>query len=366
MTRKIDKIFLFIVIALTLGGFFIFTSAAMSLLSRQGASFGSVAFSQIAFGIVGGGLAAYIMSKIHYMHLKKYALYFFIFSIFLTLLVFVPHIGWAHGGAHRWISIFGQSFQPGEVLKIATLVYMATVFSNLKNKIGTFKYGLLSFLAISAIVGAVFMIQPDNESFGITFVAGLTMFFAAGGKKRHILAIFLLGIVAFGGIVYMRPYVLARVMTFINPAANPLDSGYQVQQSLIAIGSGGLEGRGFGQSLQKFNFLPEAIGDSIFAVAGEEFGFIGSVILVLLFLSFAMRGLKIASKVDEPFGRLLAIGIVILIITQSFMNIAAMLGIIPLSGKPLLFVSQGGTALLFTLLATGIVFNISKYQRKKI
>jgi cell division protein FtsW len=163
-------------------------------------------------------------------------------------------------------------------------------------------------------------------------------------------------------LAFMRPYVMQRITTFMHPEKNAQGSGYQIQQSLIAIGSGGLLGRGFGQSIQKFNFLPEPIGDSIFAVQAEEFGFIGSVTLILLYVFFATRGLKIASRVSDPFGRLMVVGIVIMIAAQAFVNIGAMLGVLPLSGITLPFVSHGGTSLFITLLEVGIILSISKTQ----
>ena len=156
---------------------------------------------------------------------------------------------------------------------------------------------------------------------------------------------------------------MQRVTTFLNPAADPLGAGYQIQQSLIAIGSGEMFGRGFGQSIQKFSYLPEPIGDSIFAVAAEEFGFVGSVALVALFLLFTLRSLKIATRSPDMFGGLLATGIVILIVSGSFMNISSMLGVIPLSGLPLLFVSHGGSAMIFTLAQVGIIANVSKFRK---
>ena len=151
----------------------------------------------------------------------------------------------------------------------------------------------------------------------------------------------------------------------MHPANDPTGSGYQIQQSLIAIGSGGVFGRGFGQSIQKFNFLPEPIGDSIFAVASEEFGFVGSVLIILLYLVFTFQGLRIAARAPDTFSALLVVGIIILITSQSFFNIAAMLAITPLSGTPLLFISHGGTALFFALASVGVVLNISRYQLKK-
>jgi cell division protein FtsW len=364
MKRKgIDKMFAFVVFLLAFCGFVIFISASLSLLSRSGANFYSIVFNHTVFGLVGGIFAVFIFSKIPLEYYKKYSFHFFVFSVILTLLVFVPHIGVKSNGASRWINIFGKTFQPSEVLKIATILYMASIFTNLKDRIKNWKYGLGYFIGISSIIAAIFAAQPDTATFGVLCLPLLAMFFTAGGKIRHIAIIGLFGVLIFAGLVFTKPYLKARVMTFINPAENSLGSGYQIQQSLIAIGSGGLTGRGFGQSLQKFNFLPEAISDSIFAVFSEEFGFIGSVLILLLFVIFAVRGLKIASRVPDSFSRLTVVGIVILLTTQAFVNIAAMIGIIPLTGEPLPFISQGGSALLFEFVAVGIVFNISKYQK---
>ncbi len=355
--------FAFVVFLLAFCGLVIFISASFSLLSRSGANFYGIAFNHIVFGLCGGLIGAFILSITPFQVLKKYSLFFFIFSVLLTLMVFVPGIGIKSNGSHRWINFFGQTFQPSEVLKIATILYMASVFANLKEKIKDWKYGLAYFIAISSIIAVIFILQPDTATFGVLCVPLLAMFFTAGGKMRHILLIGLFGISVFIGLYFTMPYIKARVDTFIHPAANSLGSGYQIQQSLIAIGSGGLTGRGFGQSLQKFSFLPEAISDSIFAVFSEEFGFVGSVAIILLFVFFAVRGLKIASNVPDMFGRLTVVGIVILLTMQAFVNISAMIGIIPLTGEPLPFISQGGTALLFEFIAVGIVFNISRYQK---
>ncbi len=361
--RGIDKTFAFVVFLLAFFGLVIFISASLSLLSRSGANFYGIAFNHIVFGLFGGLFGAFVFTKIPIEYFKKYALQFFIFSILLTLLVFVPKIGVKSNGSHRWINVFGQTFQPSEVLKIATILYMAFVFTNLKDKIKNWRYGLLYFIGISSCIAIIFGLQPDTATFGVLSIPLLAMFFTAGGKVRHIFIIGLFGLVVFAGLVFTKPYLKARLMTYIHPAENALGSGYQIQQSLIAIGSGGFAGRGFGQSLQKFNFLPEAISDSIFAVFSEEFGFIGSVTIIFLFVFFAVRGLKIASRVPDMFGRLSVVGIVILLTVQAFVNIAAMIGIIPLTGEPLPFISQGGSALLFEFIAIGIVFNISRYQR---
>ena len=361
--KKLDKQFLFSILTLAIAGFFIFSSASLGILTKSQTQFKALAINQFFFGLCLGLVALTITSMIPFKYWKKVSLIAFVSSVILTALVFVPGIGWSHGGAVRWISFGTWTFQPGEILKIGYIMYLAAIFSKHKNKINTFRNGLLPFCILTGIVGTLLILQPDTDTFFMTAFAGLCMFYVAGARWRDIGILVIIGIIGFGVILYTHPYIQARVMTFIHPDKNALTSGYQVQQSLIAIGSGGLLGKGFGQSTQKFGFLPEPIGDSIFAVASEEFGFAGSITLIVLFLFFTLRGLKIASGTEDEFGRLTALGIVILIIAGSFINIAAMLAIMPLSGTPLLFISHGGTALFLTLAEVGIVLNISKYRK---
>jgi cell division protein FtsW len=366
MNKSIDKPFLISVIILSVFGFFIFTSASLGLLAKNEAKFTAIATNQFLFGICLGGLAAFLTSRIPYKFWKKWSLWLFIAAVILTMVVFIPGVGMRHGGALRWISLGGLTFQPSEVLKLGYIFYLAAVFSKNKKKLDQPMYGLIPFCIISGIVALIIGLQPDNDTVAMTLLAGAVMFFVAGAKKRDLLILGICAIIGFLIIFSTRPYVRARVMTFFNPSSNSLSSGYQIQQSMIAIGSGGLLGKGFGQSTQKFSFLPEPIGDSIFAVASEEFGFVGSVLIVLLFLFFAFRGLKIAIRTQDEFARLTTLGIVILVITGSFINISAMLGIIPLSGTPLVFVSHGGTSLFITLAMMGIIFNISRNKQTQI
>lgn len=365
MGKSMDRSLLITIIALVVIGFFIFVSASLGLLAREGgASFSSVAFNQVFFGIFLGGITLFIVSHIKYRFWRKYALYIFLFSILMTLLVFVPGLGFESGGARRWLSLGPFSFQPSELLKLGFVIYFATWLSGVREKVQSFKYGLLPFMVIMGIVGSILLAQPDTDTLVVIFAAGLAMFIVSGARWRDIGALALTSVTAFAVLAFARPYIMERVLTFLNPTSDPLGSSYQIQQSLIAIGSGQVFGRGFGQSIQKFNFLPEPIGDSIFAVAAEEFGFVGSVALLFLFIFFAVRGLKIATRAPDHFGGLLAVGIVILIISQAFLNIGSMLGVLPLTGLPLLFVSHGGSALLVALAEVGIILNISKYSKK--
>ncbi len=358
--KKIDRPFLISVIILVVSGFFIFTSAALGLLARNGATFASVAFNQIFLGLFLGGIAFVITTKVDYRIWRKYALPIYILSIIACILVFIPHIGFASGGAKRWISIGPLSLQPAEIYKIGFIIYFAAWLAAVKQKAATFKYGFLPLIILTAITAGLLLMQPDTDTFFIIIFAGLAMYIVAGGRFRDLLIIGIIGVIGFGVLYETRPYIRARVDTFLHPANNALTSSYQAQQSQIAIGSGQFFGRGFGQSVQKFNFLPEPIGDSIFAVAAEEFGFVGSITIIFLYLFFALRALKIAAGTPETFGRLIIVGIVILIISESFINIGAMLGILPLSGTPLLFISHGGTALFFSLAEVGMILNISK------
>jgi cell division protein FtsW len=363
--KSVDKILLTIVVILVAAGFLIFSSASLGLLARNGASFGSVAFSQFAFGIIGGGIALFITSNIYYRNWRRFAFYIFIASLLLTLAVFIPGIGMSHGGATRWIDLGFISFQPSEFLKIGFIIYLATWFSGLHKKIDDWRYGLAPFIASVGFVGVIMLAQPDTDTFVIMAASGMAMFIAAGANWKHIGGIIAAGVLGIIIIALFRPYVMDRLTTFLDPEADPLGSGYQIQQSLIAIGSGGAVGRGFGQSIQKFEYLPEPIGDSIFAVYAEEFGFLGTSILIIALVSLALRGYKTAAQADDIFGTLLVTGFITVIIAQAFLNIAAMTGMAPLSGLPLPFISHGGTALMATLAALGIVLNVSKYRTFK-
>lgn len=366
MIKSVDRTLLSIVIILVTIGFFIFSSASLGLLARNGASFSSVAFSQIFFGIIGGGIAMFLLSQVYYRNWRQYAFYIFLGTLFLTLLVFIPGFGFSHGGAQRWIVFAGMSIQPSELLKIGFIIYMATWLSGMHKQVGTTLKGTAPFFGIVGLVGVILLLQPDTDTFLIMAFAATAMFLVAGGKWRDVLIMGLIAVLLLTLLIFTRPYVKDRIMTFIDPGRDPLGSGYQINQSLIAVGAGGLTGRGFGQSIQKFEYLPEPIGDSIFAVYAEEFGFIGSSLLVLLFAFFTFRGYKIAAHAVDLFGMLLVVGFMTLIVSQAFLNIAAMLALAPLSGLPLPFISHGGTALFATLSSVGIVLNVSKYQKKVV
>ena len=362
--RKIDKFFITIVFLLIAVGAAMFVSASLGILNRSADTFYSVLFSQLVLGFGFGFLGMYIAYKIDYKFWRKYSFYLFLGSILLTAAVFIPSLGWSHLGAERWIQLGPIRFQPVEFLKFGFVIYFAAWLSWAKNRVQDFKFGILPLGILLAVIAFILFNQPDTKSFILIAATGMGMLFISGVPMKYIALLGLGAVLVLGSLVFFTPYLQERVKTFIDPSQDPQGSSYQIQQSLIAIGSGGIFGRGYGQSIQKFSYLPEPQGDSIFAVVGEELGFVGSVAILVLYLLFALRGLRIANNSPDLFSRLLVSGIVILIVAQSFMNIASVTGVFPLTGVPLVFMSHGGTSLMIYLIAMGIVFQISKYQVK--
>ncbi|MCX6754823.1 MAG: putative peptidoglycan glycosyltransferase FtsW [Candidatus Nomurabacteria bacterium] len=364
--NKIDKIFFGIVIALVIIGLITFTSASLGILAKNETKFYGVIFGQFVLGFLGGLIALFIGLKIPYKFFKEYSLVLFITSIVLTGLVFIPGLGQSHGGARRWVDIMGFSFQPVEFLKIGFIIYFAAWLSWVKGKVKDPLFSILPLIIFIGIIATVLLKQPDTKSLILITITSLTMLFVSGTPIKHILGFFFVAIVGFAILVSFQPYLKERVNTFLNPSENSRGSSYQLQQSLIAVGSGGLFGRGLGQSIQKFNYLPEPQGDSIFAVIGEELGFVGVTVLICLYIAFAMRGFRIALRnAPDSFSKLVVIGFITIITAQSFMNIASIIGVFPLTGVPLVFISHGGTALLLSLGMMGIVLNISRFQSKQ-
>lgn len=358
--KPVDKYLVALLGILVIGGYIIFNSASLGLLAKNGSQFSSVTSTQTLFGLLLGTLACILISKIDYRIFKKFAWLILLIGILLTLLVFVPGVGFAHGGAVRWIQISSFTFQPSEILKLAVVIFLSAWYSAKKGSAETFKRGTLPLILIIGVIGVVLLAQPDTDNFFVIAFASFGIYFTGGGRFRDIFILTLISLLLLAGLAYKRPYIKQRIVTFLNPNTEVLGSGYQAKQSLIAVGSGGFMGRGFGRSIQKYTYLPEPIGDSIFAVAAEEFGFIGASIIVLLFMLFSMRCLRVAAHTDDAFGRLLVVGIVILLISQAFLNMGAMLGVLPLTGITLPFVSHGASSLLVVLAEMGIVLSVSR------
>lgn len=361
--KGVDRIFLGIVIALVVIGIVMFTSASLGILARSESKFYGVIFNQFILGLFGGLIALYLGLRIKYKFWRQYSLIIFIISIILTALVFVPSLGTSHGGANRWVTFFGVSFQPVEFLKIGFVMYFAAWLSWIKVKVKDVRFSVLPLFILLSIIAVVLLKQPDTKSLILITITVVTMLFVSGMPWKYILGMLGIFFIGFIILVYFKPYLRERVHTFFNPNQNGSTSSYQLQQSLIAVGSGGTFGRGLGQSIQKFNYLPEPQGDSIFAVIGEELGFIGGVLLIILYLAFALRGYRIGHYAPDSFSKLFVIGTITMITTQSLMNIASIIGVFPLTGVPLVFISHGGTALFLSLGTIGIILNISKFKK---
>ncbi|MES2224529.1 MAG: putative peptidoglycan glycosyltransferase FtsW [Patescibacteria group bacterium] len=362
--KQFDTYFFGIVILITLIGIFSFVSASLGILAQSETKFYGVLFGQIVLGFIGGLGALWLATKIPYHFWRNYAFFIFIMTLIVTLAVFIPGLGFSHGGARRWISVLGVSFQPAEVLKLGFVTYFAAWLAWTSKKEQEFKYKLLPLIIMLSLVAGVLLLQPDTKSLVLITAAACSMLFVSGVSWKKILGIIGVGLVGIVMLAFARPYLMNRIKTYINPSADSRGSSYQLQQGLIAIGSGGIFGRGLGQSVQKFNYLPEPQGDSIYAVIGEEFGFIGSALLVVLYVFLSIRGFKIAMQARDMFGQYLVVGIITLLLAQSFLNMASLVGLFPLTGVPLVFISQGGTSLLIALFASGMVLNVSRYQKK--
>lgn len=354
-----DKTLFWLMITLVVVGLFVFLSASFSIYGDAN-KFKSVLFNHLVLGLGGGTILFLIMLRIPYESLKKYSWAVYGLGLVLLLLVFIPGVGFEHGGARRWISILGFSFQPVEFMKYAFVIYLAAWLSVSRKKIHNLTTGLIPLCILIGLVGGILLLQPDTDNFLIIAAVGIMMYFLAGAKWRDLGIIILIGIIGLGGLVMARPYLLSRVQVYFNPSHDSLGASYQVQQQLIAVGSGKLTGRGFGQSVQKFRYLPEPMSDSIFAVVGEETGFLGSLFTIIVYFLFFLRGFWVASRVSDMFGKFVIIGIISIIVFQSFFNIGSAIAVFPMGGLPLIFMSHGGTALALALGAMGLVLNISR------
>ena len=358
-----DRIFFALVLSIALAGFAIFSSATLGLLARAGGSVSQDILFQAGLGLGLGFLAFLAARAVPLAWIKRFVPFLYGATIFLTALVFVPGIGFHAGGATRWINLGFTTMQPAEFLKIGFVLAIAWWLAPRARQLADPKKGLFPFMALLAVPTTLLLAQPNTSTMILILITGAVMYFAAGAPWRDFGILALCVVIGFGIIMTARPYVLERIKTFIDPGANSLSSGYQIQQSLIAIGSGGLLGRGLGQSVEKFNYLPEPDGDSVFAVFAEETGFLGASLLVALFAALAARGIVIAGNSRDLFGGLIALGFSFIIIAQAFINIGAMLGIIPLTGLPLPFISHGGTAIVAMLIMCGLILNVAAHRK---
>jgi cell division protein FtsW len=320
-------------------------------------------FKHQLFGLGVGLIAFWYFSRVDYRVWRKYAFVFLVCSVVLLLLVFIPGLSTTYGKARSWINVFGYSVQPSELVKLSFLLYLAAWLEARKTKLHDWHQGIGPFIAILGIVGGLMVLQPDLGTLAIITLVSLIVYFVAGGKKSHIVFIIAAGILCIGVLALIKPYQMNRFKCLMNPDFSRNEICYQTNQSLIAVGSGGILGRGIGQSRQKYMYLPEVSGDSIFAIIAEETGFIVCVLLLACYFYLFYRSFAIAKNAPDDFGRILAIGIGSWIMVQAIINIGGIINLMPMTGVPLPLISYGGTAILAALSACGVLVNISKQGR---
>jgi cell division protein FtsW len=318
---------------------------------------------QLLWALV-GIVAMIIVMKVNYLRLREFAVPMMVIAIIALILVKTP-LGNEVKGSSRWLNLGIAGFAPSELTKIAMVMFLARTMDIKLDKMKDFKLGILPYVLLLAFIGGLIMLQPD---LGTAFVIGATVFFmmvVAGARVSHLVSLCLAGLAVVAALIIKAPYRMERMIAFINPWKYASDEGFQTIQSLYALGSGGLFGLGLGRSRQKFFYLPEQHTDFIFAIIGEELGFIGASLIVFLFLLFAWRGFKTAIYAPDIFGSLLAAGITIMIVFQAAVNIGVVSGVLPVTGITLPFISYGGSSLLFTMIGVGLLLNISRYSTNK-
>jgi len=361
--KNLDYSLFTIIAIIVIAGIVILSSVSAAFAFKQYGDTYYFLKHQILFGLLPGLLLGFLAYKIKLSLFKKWSGPFLLFALIMMLLVFLPGLGSSSGDAARWIKIGSSTYQPSEALKLAFMIYLAAWLGNRmekKNKESNFWGTFISFLTVMIVIIVLLFCQSNASTLGVIAAVGLIMYFSTNAPIIHTVITILLGSGGFFLIIKAAPYRVNRLLVFLNQDLDPMGKGYQLQQSLIAVGSGGLGGAGLGMSAQKFGFLPQTISDSIFAVFAEETGFIGATFLIFIFLIFLWRGLSTVKNSQDNFSKLLALGITSWIIIQTFVNIGAMIGILPLTGIPLPFISYGGSALITELVGMGILLNISK------
>ncbi len=373
--KALDKYLLGAILFLILFGLLmLFSASLVTAHSSQGDAYFYIK-KQIASLIIGLPLL-FLLTRIDYRKYKKFSLFFLGASILLLIFVFIPGLKSDYGTANSWINIFGWSFQVSEAVKLFLIFYLSAWVGNRREDLKVFVTGLLPFFLVVLLVGILILFQPDLGAFILIFLISLSIYFVAGGNIKYlvIMALILLFIFSYlflnlnnnsddsGSLI--KSYQLDRIRCLQNSDYDK-DICYQVNQSLIAAGSGGLWGRGIGNSRQKFNYLPEVWADSIFPVIAEEIGFVGSIFLILIYLFIFIKGIIIAKRAPDIYGRSLATGISVWIFLQAFLNMGGMLNLIPMTGVTLPFISAGGTSLLVLLSSCGILLNISRQTLDK-
>lgn len=356
-----DRVFLWTAGLLVVFGLIALSSASSVYSFSKYGNVWRVVFHQLVTGVLPGLVLAWIFYRIDYHRWERRPMWLMAFSVGLLSLVFVPGLGLTLNSARSWIHLGNFSFQPAEIVKLTFTIALAGWLQQRGHfRVRRFWSGLVAFGILLCMIAVPIVLQPDFGTLVVIVLIAVTIYYTAGAKLWHLGALALAGVAGAWAMILAAPYRFNRLLIFLDPSRDPQGIGYHLNQALLAVGSGGWFGRGFGKSLAKFLYLPEVAADSVFAIIAEEMGFVTVIVVLGAYLLLLWRGLGIARQAPDPYGRLLAVGLTIWLVLQAFLNVMAMIGLAPLTGIPMPFVSAGGTALAANLAAVGLLANISK------
>ena len=362
MPRKLTPdvwLFALVVVLVSVGVVMVYSASAIVAADRFHDPFFFLK-KQLFWAVAGfGGL--WVAMRLDYRRLEPLVVPLLVLSIALLVLVLVPAFGQAINGTRRWFRIGPVSFQPVELAKFALVLHLASFLTRRQEAIRTFSHGLMPLLTVAGIMAGLTILQPDLGNSLALVILTLAVAYLAGARPAHMLAIGAAALPVVAILIAMKPYRWRRMVAFMNPWDDPQGSGFQIIQSFLALGSGGWFGLGLGESKQKLFYLPEPYTDFIFAIIGEELGLVGALVVVALFALLIWRGLRVGLRAPDTFGSYLALGLTIMLATQTLVNLGVVTGALPTKGLPLPFVSFGGSALLMTMFSAGVLLNISQH-----
>lgn len=355
-TKKLSSLIVIPLILSLVGLFFVFEASSVKSFSEVGSSF--YYFKLQVLWVILGAAVMFLLSFFDYHKFYYFSFTLMMVTVLLLVIVLIPGFGYQTGGARRWLDFGIINFQPTEIAKFSVIVYLASWFIHRERK------RFFSFVFLLAVLIFLIILQPDMGTAIIVFSLSIIIYFLAGVELSYLVLLLPISFVGFLLLIKTSPYRFRRLIAFLNPASDPLGIGYHVNQILISLGNGGLLGQGFGASRQKYLFLPEAHTDSIFAIIGEEFGFLGGFLLIFVFFALMYYIYRVSAGAPDRFGRLLAGGVFAYFALQIVINLGGMVGLLPLTGVPLPFISYGGSNLLVSFALLGILINIARKSKK--
>jgi cell division protein FtsW len=360
-----DYVFITLALSLVIVGLIMLSSASSVVSFQKYQDSYYYLKHQALFGLLPGLVLFLFFSKFDYQRLKPFALPALIVSLLLLIAVFIPGLSFGHGGSRRWLAFGTFIFQPSEVVKLALITYLAAWLESRGSEgIRSWSHCFIPFILVVGTILGLIILQPDFGTMSVLAFSAFAVYLVAGARLTQLFTLVGTGLVGFWFLIKFFPHSASRLTVFLDPTLEPSGVGYHINQALLAIGSGGWFGLGLGYSRQKYQYLPEVTGDSIFAIMAEELGFIFTLLFLALVVSFLFRGWQIVKRAPDTFGRYLGAGILAWLGWQTCLNIASMLRLVPLTGVPLPFISSGGTALVTVLAAVGILVNISRQSKK--